>query len=50
VEEKCDVLSCASSVKNGPRTVDSVDFPTVGWSMASTRADTPKTSERRMNS
>jgi len=45
-----DVPSCASSVKNGPRTEDSVAVPTLGLLSASTRAETPKTSESRMNS
>lgn len=50
IEKGRDVLSCASSVKNGPNTVDSVELATVGWSIASTNADTPNTSDSRMNS
>ena len=45
-----DEPSGASSVKNGPRTVLSVAFPTGGLLSESMRADTPSTSERRMNS
>ena len=45
-----DEPSGASSVKNGPRTVLSVAFPTGGLLSESTRADTPSTSERRINS
>jgi hypothetical protein len=45
-----DEPSGASSVKNGPRTLLSVAIPFEGLLSASTRADTPSTSERRMNS
>ena len=37
-------------MKNGPRTLLSVALPTGGLLSASTRAETPRTSERRMNS
>ena len=44
------IPSGASSVKNGPRTELFVPPETVGLFNPSTRADTPSTSERRMNS
>lgn len=44
------LLSGASSVKNGPRTELAVPPETVGLFSPSTRADTPSTSDRRMNS
>lgn len=50
VERRGERTSFASSVKKGPRTVPSVAGATTGWFMASTRAERPRTSERRMNS
>ena len=44
------IPSGASSVKNGPRTELAVPPETLGLFSPSTRADTPRTSERRMNS
>ena len=52
VERLRDLLyarSGASSVKNGPRKVLSVAFPTRGLLILSTSADTPNTSENRVN-
>ena len=47
---RLDRPSGASSVKNGPRTLLSVAFPAGGLLSASTTAEIPRTSERRMNS
>jgi hypothetical protein len=40
----------ASWVWKGPRTEPSVDAGGLGWSIASTRRERPRMSERRMNS
>lgn len=44
------MISSASCVWKGPRTVPSVEPGGLGWSMLSTRRERPRTSLRRMNS
>jgi hypothetical protein len=43
-------MSSASCVWKGPSTLPSVELGGLGWSIASTRRDRPRISERRMNS
>jgi hypothetical protein len=45
-----DFMVGGSWVWKGPRTVPSVVFGGLGWSMASTRRERPRMSERRINS
>jgi hypothetical protein len=49
IESPC-ANSCASSVWKGPKTVPSVAPSGLGWLMFSTRVESPRVSESRMNS